>query len=151
MILSDEYELAFLNDLPWENFSIKWPESRICDDEDCSTSTLYDYLRKFAEEQPRKLWEMKRDLEIHSCFFNWYSTDLSCSPYALLHQHLKALADHRKARPHQRYWNAELALGGELQEEFAHLYRKTRFKHFEDDSTFSWFSAKTRSGCELAV
>jgi hypothetical protein len=67
VILSDEYELAFMNDLPWENFSIKWPESRICDDEDCSRSALYDYLLSLVEE-PQKLWHMKHQLELHSCF-----------------------------------------------------------------------------------
>ena len=25
MILSDEYEVAFADDLPWHKFSIKWP------------------------------------------------------------------------------------------------------------------------------
>eukprot|EP00435_Cladocopium_sp_Y103_P051299 s1495_g15.t2 len=140
VILSDEYELAFMNDLPWENFSIKWPESRICDDEDCSRSALYDYLLSLVEE-PQKLWHMKHQLELHSCFFNWYSTDLSCSPFALLHQHLKSLWDRRKARPHHRYWNAQPAFE-DVEEDFAHLYRETRFKHFEDDSTFSWFQSR---------
>eukprot|EP00913_Durusdinium_trenchii_P002715 g2513.t1 len=98
VILSDEYEVAFADDLPWHKFSIKWPESQVCDDADCTSSTLYNYLRDFAQEHPQQLWEMKRELEIHSCYFNWYSTDQSCSPYFLLHKHLKHLADQRSRR-----------------------------------------------------
>ena len=55
VILSDEYELAFMNDLPWEKFSIKWPESLVCDDDECNTSSLYEYLRALAEEHQKTL------------------------------------------------------------------------------------------------
>ena len=48
-------------------------ESQVCDDADCTSSTLYNYLRDFAQEHPQQLWEMKRELEIHSCYFNWHS------------------------------------------------------------------------------
>ena len=72
VVLSDEYEVAFWQELPWEKFSIKWPESQICDDEDCLSSSLYKHLRDLAENQPEGLWQMKRELEIHSCFFNWH-------------------------------------------------------------------------------
>ena len=142
VILSDEYELAFMNDLPWEKFSIKWPESLVCDDEECSTSSLYEYLRALAEEH-QKLWHMKRELELHSCYFNWYSTDKNCSPYALLHKHLKLLAERRGSQRNQlRYWNSELAFK-HLDPDFAHLSRQTRFKHFEDESSFLWLEKKT--------
>lgn len=142
VILSDEYELAFMNDLPWEKFSIKWPESLVCDDDECNTSSLYEYLRALAEE-PEKLWHMKRELELHSCYFNWYSTDKSCSPYALLHKHLKSLAERRGSQRNQlRYWNSELAFKN-LDQDFAHLSRQTRFKHFEDESSFLWLEKKT--------
>lgn len=79
-----------------------------------------------------------------SGFFNWYSTDLSCSPFALLHQHLKSLWDRRQSRPQRRYWNAQPAFEDGFEEDFAHLYRETRFKHFEDDSTFSWFQSRPK-------
>ena len=142
VILSDEYELAFMNDLPWEKFSIKWPESLVCDDEECNTSSLYEYLRALAEEH-QKLWHMKRELELHSCYFNWYSTDKTCSPYALLHKHLKSLAERRGSQRNQlRYWNSELAFKN-LDQDFAHLSRQTRFKHFEDESSFLWLEKKT--------
>ena len=152
VILSDEYELAFMNDLPWEKFSIKWPESLVCDDEECSTSSLYEYLRALAEEH-QKLWHMKRELELHSCYFNWYSTDKNCSPYALLHKHLKFLAERRGSQRNQlRYWNSELAFK-HLDPDFAHLSRQTRFKHFEDESSFLWLEKKTlveeeKKGCK---
>ncbi|CAK9058017.1 unnamed protein product [Durusdinium trenchii] len=135
VILSDEYEVAFADDLPWHKFSIKWPESQVCDDADCTSSTLYNYLRDFAQEHPQQLWEMKRELEIHSCYFNWYSTDQSCSPYFLLHKHLKHLADQRSRRKSRepRYWNAAPAFVGR-DPAFVHLERETRFKHFDDDS-----------------
>ena len=142
VILSDEYELAFMNDLPWEKFSIKWPESLVCDDEECNTSSLYEYLRALAEEH-QKLWHMKRELELHSCYFNWYSTDKTCTPYALLHKHLKSLAERRGSQRNQlRYWNSELAFKN-LDQDFAHLSRQTRFKHFEDESSFLWLEKKT--------
>lgn len=142
VILSDEYELAFMNDLPWESFSIKWPESRVCDDEDCTTSALYDHLRALAEEQPERLWQMKHQLELHSCFFNWYSTDPACSPFALIHKHLKSLKERRAERVQRRYWNAQPAFNQDLDQDFAHLSRETRFKHFEESSTFSWLGTE---------
>eukprot|EP00439_Symbiodinium_sp_Y106_P050301 s3817_g6.t1 len=81
---------------------------------------------------------MKRELELHSCYFNWYSTDENCSPYFLIQQRLKRLLDMRSRKP--RFWNAGAAFKDDPEEEpFAHLRRPTRFKQFGDDSSsFTW-------------
>ncbi|CAJ1392536.1 unnamed protein product [Effrenium voratum] len=134
VILSDEYEVAFLEELPWEQFSIKWPESRVCEDEACTSSSLYDHLRALAQ-QPDRLWQMKRELELHSCYFNWYSTDAVCSPYHLLHRRLGDLLK-RRSRQRRRFWNWDGSAGSDSH--FVHLARATRFKAENESSNFSW-------------
>ncbi|CAE8705578.1 unnamed protein product, partial [Polarella glacialis] len=136
--------VAFLEDLPWEKFSIKWPESRICgspQDRECRESRLYDYLSSFVTNHPDRLWQMKNELEKHSCYFNWYSTDAQCSPYFLIQQRLRKLRDRRQAT--KRYWNSAEAVPEASEqpqaEHFVHLERPTRFKHSEfSSSKFAW-------------
>ena len=80
---------------------------------------------------------------------NWrYSTDATCSPYYLMHKHLKNLADQRKHRKKPRYWNVRnvaAALGDPADLAFAHLSRETRFKHFDDESSFAWLRRDEKS------
>lgn len=140
VILSDEYAVAFLDELPWERFSIRWPESRICSDQGCTESALYRHLHRLVVEDPGRLWRMKRELERHSCYFNWYSTDASCSPYFLVQRRLRRLLERRP--PGKRYWNADGAAPADGSEHFLHLERPTRFKNFANEtSNFSWLSS----------
>lgn len=154
VLLSDEYEVAFSNELPWERFSIKWPESQVCDggpSAECTTSRLYEYLSQLVVNEPFKVWHMKNELEKHSCYFNWYSTDETCSPYRLIQQRLRSLLDNRRSS--QRFWNVADAVldsratnGTDDAMEFLHLERLTRFKHFDgEDSSFTWLDGGSQS------
>merc|ERR1719382_1133130 len=71
VILSDEYEVAFAEDVDWPSFSIKWPEAEV-------GSKLYEYLEGLVTYFPDKVVRMKENLENNACWFNWYSTDIAC-------------------------------------------------------------------------
>eukprot|EP00927_Polykrikos_kofoidii_P011304 TRINITY_DN14786_c0_g2_i1.p1 TRINITY_DN14786_c0_g2~~TRINITY_DN14786_c0_g2_i1.p1 ORF type:complete len:651 (+),score=70.86 TRINITY_DN14786_c0_g2_i1:488-2440(+) len=140
VILSDEYEVAFSEDLDWQSFSIKWPEIE-------TGEKLYDYLAGLVTYMPDRVASMKTQLERHACWFNWYSTDLNCSPYLLIQRRLKKLLKSRASRP--RFWGHEIsdALGSTVNEPplvFAHLRRPTRFKSAGDRSEFSYLLPRDR-------
>eukprot|EP00392_Amoebophrya_sp_AT5.2_P007891 g7910.t1 len=167
VILSDEYEVAFAKELPWERFSVKWPESLVGE-------PLYKFLHDLAVFEPGRQKKLKEMGRKYSCFFNWYSTSHTCSPYALILRRLAVLKERRRedagvasaavvsaaAVP----WDSSEALDPELlrglqglatplitttkaahahgkgsKEEFLHLFRETRFKNFEQEaSNFTW-------------
>ena len=136
VILSDEYEVAFVEELDWPSFSIKWPEAEVGD-------ALYSHLMDLTQFYPQRVADMKASLERHACWFNWYSTDAGCNPYALIHRKLARLRLSRASKP--RFWNYDAEkLGGSVGEPpivFAHLERPTRFKHHAaDTSNFSYLA-----------
>jgi len=139
VILSDEYEVAFAEELDWPSFSIKWPEAEVGEG-------LYQYLEGLATYLPHRVFAMKVALERHACWFNWYSTDPTCSPYLLIHRKLARLASLRRSR--SRFWNVDEEYFGATNSHepplaFAHLRRPTRFKHFEgEDSNFTYLSSE---------
>lgn len=136
VILSDEYEVAFLDELQWQEFSIKWPEAEVGD-------SLYRYLHDLTQYYPNKVASMKANVERNACWFNWYSVDLNCNPYLLIQRRLKRLLQIRTSRP--RFWNCDgEAVGNDSNEPplvFAHLRRPTRFKGFPSErSNFTYLS-----------
>jgi len=137
VILSDEYEVAFADELDWPSFSIKWPEVEVGD-------ALYHYLEGLATYFPQQLVAMKASLERNACWFNWYSVDVQCSPYLLIQRRLKKLLGMRRSPP--RFWTVDPEVFGSSASEpplvFAHLRRPTRFKHVDGEaSNFSYLRA----------
>ena len=77
VIVSDEYDVAFADELDWSRFSIRWPESEVLNPGDNDReggvpasngkgpSKLYRYLHELVTYRPQQLWEMKRELERH--------------------------------------------------------------------------------------
>lgn len=131
VILSDEYEVAFRDELDWHLFSIKWPEAEVDD-------SLYEFLMELVEHFPQRVASMRAQLRGHACWFNWYSDDAGCNPYVLIQRRLGRLASLRASRP--RFWNYGSASGSEPSGrsaadgvDFAHLRRPTRFKHTADE------------------
>ena len=123
VILSDEYWVAFRADLPWDEFSVKWPEAAVLpgreghvvgvekreaetsvgggnepefespSDPD-QASTLYKYLMFLV--QSGKVDALRKRGQELSCWFNWYSTDRSCSPFLLVLRRFKKLLQRRR-------------------------------------------------------
>ena len=71
-------------------------------------------MRRMTEtdEGRAQLRAMKRELEKHACYFDYYSKDRECSPFALLQRNLKQKLDAIKPYQQQaiggrthRYWN----------------------------------------------
>eukprot|EP00929_Paragymnodinium_shiwhaense_P032577 TRINITY_DN18029_c1_g2_i3.p1 TRINITY_DN18029_c1_g2~~TRINITY_DN18029_c1_g2_i3.p1 ORF type:complete len:639 (-),score=90.92 TRINITY_DN18029_c1_g2_i3:704-2500(-) len=135
VILSDEYEVAFQDELDWPSFSIKWPEAD-------TGEKLYDYLMELVQYFPGRIHEMKQSLEDHACWVNWYSMDAQCNPYLLITRRLKKLLHGRRSKP--RFWSGDAEkLGSEAADPplvFAHLRRPTRFKSSEDESRFAYLN-----------
>ena len=71
VILSDDLEAPFQELLDWPQFSIKWPTERIGD--------LYGYLKSIPVPELRRL---KRGVDEHSCWFDYYSEREGCNPFA---------------------------------------------------------------------
>ncbi|CAJ1459022.1 unnamed protein product [Effrenium voratum] len=93
VILSDEYEVAFQHHLDWRRFSIKWPEAMV-------GLELYEFLRSFPEE---KLRAMKGEVDAHACWFDYFSRDPECSPFAAV---LTALQQRKeRLKRWSRFWN----------------------------------------------
>ncbi|CAL1148718.1 unnamed protein product, partial [Cladocopium goreaui] len=92
VILSDEYEVAFQHIVEWHHFSLKLPESMVGPE-------LYAFLQSIPVEVLR---EMKAEVDAHSCWFNYFSHDPRCSPFAAV---LGALEDRLGRRPSwSRFW-----------------------------------------------
>ncbi|CAD7947581.1 unnamed protein product [Amoebophrya sp. A120] len=81
VILSDEYQVAWKTELPWEEFSVKWPEKpELLPD-------LYRYLKKIVVE--KKHLRMKSAVDRVRCWFDYFSEDPDCSPWAMFQRKLK--------------------------------------------------------------
>eukprot|EP00439_Symbiodinium_sp_Y106_P013833 s6928_g1.t6 len=103
VILSDEYEVAFQHLIDWRRISIKWPEALV-------GKELYEFLASFSLET---IAAMKADVDDHSCWFDYFSTQPDCSPYAAV---LAALVDRRERRLQvyrhwERFWNVPKSAG----------------------------------------
>lgn len=130
VIISDEYQVAF-DDLPWENFSIKFPEKHV-------GPALYKYLEWFVLYNPDSVQAMKSNLEKYACWFDYYSDDPNCSPYLRTMRFLEKKLELRPA--FHRWWNSpmELIEGG-----MAHLHRPSVHHTWEPEignntNSFSW-------------
>ncbi|CAE7212047.1 RPS3A [Symbiodinium sp. CCMP2456] len=121
VILSDEYEVAFQHLIDWRRISIKWPEALV-------GKELYEFLASISLET---IAAMKADVDDHSCWFDYFSTQPDCSPYAAV---LAALVDRRERRLQvyrhwQRFWNVPKSADGQreierLNEEISGLREK---------------------------
>jgi len=130
VIISDEYQVAF-DDLPWENFSIKFPEKHV-------GPSLYKYLEWLVLNDPDSVRAMKFNLERHACWFDYYSEDPDCSPYLRTMRFLEKKLELRPA--FHRWWNSpmEFIEGG-----MAHLNRPSVYHTWEKEignntNSFSW-------------
>lgn len=95
VIVSDEFQVAYEH-LPWEEFSIKWPEKYVGDE-------LYNYLLLLLYQDIGKVKQMKAAVDKHACWFDWYSTDPNCSPFLAAIQHLEKRK--KEMPPFRRFWN----------------------------------------------
>jgi hypothetical protein len=95
VIMSDEYELPFWEEIDWPSLSIRWPEG-------VANETLVDFLGSFGQESVR---EMKARVDATACWFDWYSTDPSCSPLLAITRALERRKE-RFPRYHGHFWNS---------------------------------------------
>lgn len=77
VILSDHFELPFQWAVPWQDFSIRWPEQEV--------AYLYDGLKQIPRDQIENLW---RNAQMAACAVNYYSLEPNCSPYDFVMQAL---------------------------------------------------------------
>ncbi|CAE7236656.1 RPS3A, partial [Symbiodinium microadriaticum] len=124
VILSDEYEVAFQHLVDWRRISIKWPEALV-------GKELYEFLASFSLET---IAAMKADVDDHSCWFDYFSTEPDCSPYAAV---LAALVDRRERRLQvyrhwERFWNVPKSADGQR----GHTTRRTTRFHTLANETF---------------
>eukprot|EP00397_Hematodinium_sp_SG-2012_P032305 GEMP01034388.1.p1 GENE.GEMP01034388.1~~GEMP01034388.1.p1 ORF type:complete len:438 (+),score=63.67 GEMP01034388.1:586-1899(+) len=129
VILSDEYDVAF-NDLPWETFSIKWPEKHVGPE-------LYQHLRRLVDNYPEVVTQMKHNIDAHACWFDYYSADPNCSPFL---KTIRALEERLEKRPRwYRYWNTPRSFA---EDDMAHLSRPTLFHSYVNETknsgAFHW-------------
>ncbi|CAD7951209.1 unnamed protein product [Amoebophrya sp. A25] len=104
VILSDEYQVAWRSELPWDEFSIKWPENLLLKDEDFEADlqsiggdlspssspgllALYAYLQNLINGGRNVA--MKAAVDRYRCFFDYFSTTPACSPWHLVQRKLK--------------------------------------------------------------
>lgn len=71
IILSDDIELPFQEFVSWPTFSVKWPMGQV-------DRSLYMYLSSMPTDVVKG---MKRQVDAHACWFDYYSTQDDCSPY----------------------------------------------------------------------
>merc|ERR1712194_586066 len=76
-------------ELPYEKFTIRWPESNAGEE-------LYAYLHRLVSREPERVRKLKENGRKMSCFFDWYSGDERCSPFTLLLRRFKKLLDRRR-------------------------------------------------------
>jgi len=121
VILSDEYEVASQHTLEWPRFSIKWPEAAV-------GPQLYAFLRSFTLGE---LQAIKREVDKHACWFDYFSELPSCSPYLAV---IRALEERKRRFPQSpgRFWNAESALEAILPD----LPRRTTRFHINGSEVF---------------
>ncbi|CAD7968317.1 unnamed protein product, partial [Amoebophrya sp. A25] len=100
VILSDDYQVAFRKELPWDLFSIKWPEKLV-------DGRLYRHLHDLAMYEPDRVRQLKNAGRKMSCFFDWYSVSPSCSPFTLLLRRLRHLLNRRQA-DEQDNWQKQM-------------------------------------------
>lgn len=79
IIVSDSFVLPFQDLIPWNKLSIRWPQNDIGE-------SLYLYIYDLVYHRTQVVREMKRMVDSHACWFNFYAFDDECSPYqAVLH------------------------------------------------------------------
>uniref|UniRef100_A0A7S4PY79 Exostosin GT47 domain-containing protein n=1 Tax=Alexandrium monilatum TaxID=311494 RepID=A0A7S4PY79_9DINO len=96
IILSDHFELPFQDRLNWQSFSIRWPENR-------TGRELYQHLLSIPVDV---IHAMKREVDEHACWFDYYSSKSGCSPYVAT---LATLERRLQQRPRYagRWWSPE--------------------------------------------
>lgn len=79
LILSDRYVLPFQDLIDWPSLSIRWPQ-------DAVSLEMYVYVKDLVQNRRELLETMKKRVDAHACWFNFYVFDGPCSPYkAILH------------------------------------------------------------------
>lgn len=87
VILSDEFQVAWQDDLPWPEFSLKYPENG-------SLEELERILRRLVKTN--KVAKMREALNRYRCFFDYFSPRPNCSPWILLQRKLRMRLDSRQ-------------------------------------------------------
>lgn len=101
VILSDDLEAPFQELVDWTQFSIKWPM-------EAAGNELYNYLVAIPADQ---LQELKRMVDKHACWFDYYSEDESCNPFLAVLEMLKKRAG-QKPRFAGKFWGPRLSSWG---------------------------------------
>jgi len=74
IILSDRFVLPFQELIDWQRLSIRWPQ-------DAVSAELYAYAKDIVVNRRALMEDMKRRVDEHACWFNFYQMDGLCSPY----------------------------------------------------------------------
>mmetsp|Transcript_68610 Transcript_68610/g.184731 ORF Transcript_68610/g.184731 Transcript_68610/m.184731 type:complete len:558 (+) Transcript_68610:211-1884(+) len=100
LIVSDRFVLPFQDLIEWSQVSIRWPQNEV-------NVAMYLYIRDLVESRPADIAEMKKRVDAHACWFDFYAFDEKCSPYvAVVH----ALEKRKRAFPkylHPEWWLPE--------------------------------------------
>lgn len=116
LILSDDFELPF-PDLPWESFSIKWPMHEVTTvfNGNLTMARYINGLCGSMNTETGLLFQMKKAVYEHACWFDFHSVSTDCSPLVGI---TRELAPFRRGgsrppagslRKRSKYWSA----GGE--------------------------------------
>eukprot|EP00747_Dinoflagellata_sp_TGD_P093386 gnl/TRDRNA2_/TRDRNA2_165750_c0_seq2.p1 gnl/TRDRNA2_/TRDRNA2_165750_c0~~gnl/TRDRNA2_/TRDRNA2_165750_c0_seq2.p1 ORF type:complete len:362 (-),score=47.26 gnl/TRDRNA2_/TRDRNA2_165750_c0_seq2:106-1092(-) len=96
-ILSDRFVLPFQDLIDWKQVSIRWPQDEV-------NVQVYAYMSQMVEQEFKMVEQMKRKVDEHACWFDFYDFDNFCSPYrAVLHM----LEKRKAAKPQYldpRHW-----------------------------------------------
>eukprot|EP00933_Yihiella_yeosuensis_P051512 TRINITY_DN49466_c0_g1_i1.p1 TRINITY_DN49466_c0_g1~~TRINITY_DN49466_c0_g1_i1.p1 ORF type:complete len:579 (-),score=62.83 TRINITY_DN49466_c0_g1_i1:408-1982(-) len=92
-ILSDRFVLPFQDSIDWTQISVRWPQ-------DAVGVEMYAYMKDLVDNKPELMAEMKKRIDAHACWFNFYEMDGSCSPYQGV---LKTLEKRRQVLPDYLY------------------------------------------------
>lgn len=82
VILSDEYQVPFRAELPWEEFSVKWPEKK-----DLLYPGLYEHLQRLVGTGRHVA--MKAAVDKYRCWFDYFSESPVCNPFVMVERKLK--------------------------------------------------------------
>eukprot|EP00438_Fugacium_kawagutii_P035902 Skav206059 [mRNA] locus=scaffold288:30525:31841:+ [translate_table: standard] len=97
LILSDRYVLPFQDLIDWPSLSVRWPQ-------DAVSLEMYVYVKDMVENHRDLVESMKKRVDAHACWFNFYVFDGPCSPYKAILHDLEKRSANLPRYLHPSYW-----------------------------------------------